>query len=511
MTCLRIVKACWGAAVLGLVPWTSWVAMGAATSQTNASAIVPAAGLFPDYSGVTLPPNIAPLNFRVEEQGVRFRAEFHSLTGDPIALATAKPVFHIPGKPWRTLLKANAGNPLYLDLQAQDGMGQWRQFTTVTNFIAREPIDPFIAYRLLKPLYNAYVHLGIYQRDLETFQERPILENSRFGNKCLNCHTFLNRKPDTFVFHTRLSGKVHPMMLIQSNAVSRVDKTMGYLSWHPSGRLLAFSANKLSMFSHTVGETRDVFDASSDLGIYRVDSNTVVFPPAIARPDRNETWPSWAPDGRYLYFCSAPPAQLKDFRQVKYDLVRVSYDIEKDRWGKEEMVFAAQDSGLSAAEPRVSPDGRWLLFAASAYGNFPIYHKDSDLYVLDLENGAHRRLEINSDEADSWHCWSSNGRWVVFSSKRLDGLFARPHFTYVDAQGRFHKPFLLPQEDPAFYDSYLKTFNAPEFVLGRVMVTQDQLVEGIKKPKSVRIPKMDGGARIQEGSGGEGQSAYQPK
>jgi dipeptidyl aminopeptidase/acylaminoacyl peptidase len=197
---------------------------------------------------------------------------------------------------------------------------------------------------------------------------------------------------------------------------------VGYTSWHPSGRLIAYSANKLSLFYHTVGETRDVYDAESNLGIYRVDQNRVVVPPAIARPDRQETWPSWSPDGKYLYFCSGPVLPLDRYREIRYDLVRIAYDIDKDAWGEVETLVSATKTGLSATQPRVSPDGRFLLFCMCQYGHFPIYHPDADLYLLSLATGKLSRLDINSSEADTWHCWSSNGRWIVFSSKR-DQLF----------------------------------------------------------------------------------------
>lgn len=86
----------------------------------------------------------------------------------------------------------------------------------------------------------------------------------------------------------------------------------------------------------------------------------------------------------------------------------------------------SETTGLSAAQPRVSPDGRFLVCCLADYGNFPIYQPSSDLYMLDVGARQSRRLEINSEAADTWHCWSSNGRWLVFSSKRRDGLFARP-------------------------------------------------------------------------------------
>jgi Tol biopolymer transport system component len=219
-----------------------------------------------------------------------------------------------------------------------------------------------------------------------------------------------------------------------------------------------------------------------------VDSNRVVLPANIAKPDRQETWPGWSPDGRHLYFCSAPKLPQERFREVRYDLMRIGYNIETDQWGEPETLVSAAATGLSAAQPKVSPDGKYLLFCLFKHGNFPIYQASSDLYLLDLKTLKFRRLEINSDQADSWHCWSSNSRWVVFSSKRRDGLFARPYFSHVDEAGQFSKPFLLPQKDPAFYDSFIKTYNVPEFVQGPIRLSPQQLAEAIVKPRKVLRP-----------------------
>ena len=102
------------------------------------------------------------------------------------------------------------------------------------------------------------------------------------------------------------------------------------------------------------------------------------------------------------------------------------------------------------------------------YGSFPIYQRSSDLYLMEVETGQYRRLDINSDLYDSWHFWSSNGRWIAFSSKRGNGLLTRIYFSYFDNAGRFHKPVVLPQRDPSFYDSFIWTYNIPELVTGPV-------------------------------------------
>lgn len=467
--------------------------------------------IFPDYNGVTLPPNIAPLNFRIEEPGDRYRIEIRSAKGQSIVISTRSHAIQIPQKAWEILLETNRPNPLYFEISVHEAKAGWVRFETITNHIAAEDIDNHLSYRLLKPLYNAFIHLGIYQRDLHTFDQRAVLRNQKFGGDCLNCHTFLNRDPNTFALNIRTANKLNPMLLVGSNQVARVDKTMGYLSWHPSGRLIAFSANKLSFFTHTQEETRDVFDAKSDLGIYRVDSNSVAFPPPIAMPNWNETWPGWSPDGRYLYYCRAAPAPIERYRQIRYDLVRASYDIQRDQWGEPEVLVSSETTGLSACQPKPSPDGRWVLFCQCKWGSFPVYQANSDLYLLDIQTRQFRRLEINSDQAESWHSWSGNSRWIVFSSKRLDGLFARPFFSYVDEQGRCYKPFLLPQQDPDFYDSCLNTFNVPELIQGPVTVTEDDLARGILKPRRALSPKTPASQATEaqtSGQGDEGQSRY---
>ena len=131
-----------------------------------------------------------------------------------------------------------------------------------------------------------------------------------------------------------------------------------------------------------------MFDRESDLALYHADSNTVTTTPNISKPDRLETFPTWSPDGRYLYFCSTDPLPLERYKEVRYDLMRIRYDADSGRWGEVEPVLLAKDTGLSIAEPRISPDGRWVLFCMSDYGSFPVYQPSSDLYLLDLETAA---------------------------------------------------------------------------------------------------------------------------
>ena len=177
-----------------------------------------------------------------------------------------------------------------------------------------------------------------------------------------------------------------------------------------------------------------------------------------------DTYPEWSPDGKYLYFCRAVQIGEKyDFKDIKYNLCRVPFEIDKRTFGNVELVFDASKINKSVAFPRISPNGKFLVLTLFDYGCFPIWHKEADLYSINLENFKADRMDLNSDYSDSYHSWSSNSKWLIFSSKRGDGLTARPYISYIEENGISEKPFILPQEDPEFYKGFPKSFNIPEF------------------------------------------------
>jgi hypothetical protein len=371
----------------------------------------------------------------------------------------------------------------------QDDQGQWTRFAPIENTIAAEPIDTHLVYRIIQPLYQMHSEMGLYQRDLGSFDERPILLNSATGGNCINCHAFDHGNPDRMMFHIRGGVVGTSMILAYDGTLSKIDtKTsanppLAYRSWHPNGRVIAFSHNAVRQVFHALGKNRDVYDRASDLFLYDVKTHVITTSPKIANPDRMETYPEWSADGRFLYFCSAPAlasfgSTEHPYNKIRYDLMRIAYDPDTGAWGEVEPVVLASQQGLSAAHPKVSPDGRTLLFCMSKYSNFPLYNPDSDLYVLDTAtNQWHKAEAINSDQAESYHSWSSNGRWIAFSSKRQDGLSTHLYLSYFDAAGLFHKPLLLPQKDPEVQATLPIVYNIPELVKGPVQVRPQALVK----------------------------------
>ena len=450
----------------------------------------------PDYSGIILPANIAPLNFIVKEPGSGFAAEISSKRGDPVTIVQEKPSLRIPEGRWKKLLELNRGEPVRIDLYVRDKTGRWLGYRPVFDTIALEPIDRYVTYRTLSFLYNVSRDVRVYERDLGSFTQTQLINSNNFAWGCANCHTPKNNDPRTFVVQTRSQNFGSGMLLSNNGTISKIGSKLGYPAWHPDGRLIAFAAYKVQQCFHGAAKNFiDVYDNTSDIVIYDVEKRKAYAVPELFQKQTLETWPNWSPDGRYLYFCSAPilwndfeKAPPDNFDKVKYSLMRIAYNRADNNWGAVDTVLSPATTGLSISQPRISPDGRLLLFCMHEYGGYPHTQKSSDLFMLDIATKKYRKLDINSDCSESWHGWSTNGRWILFSSKRSSGFFTRTYFSYVDSTGCAHKPFIMPQQDPGFYDSFIKSYNYPEFATGPVPFTEKKFLKTIRSPAVVEVP-----------------------
>ena len=442
----------------------------------------------PDYADITIPPNIAPLNFMIENRATAYYVRIHGPKGASLDIDAGDGRAIIPLRGWHKLLKANRGGPIWFDIYTADDAGQWHRHPRIANHVADEPIDSHIAYRALRPNYNFFKRIRIEQRNLENYDESVLLNGQSIRDGCINCHTFLNQRPDTLAIGVRSAPFGSSVLLARDGHVQKLGIKWTYTSWHPSGQMAVYSVNKVRQFFHTArSEVRDVVDLDSGLFYYQMANQAVKTAPGLADKERLESYPTWSPDGQYLYFCSAPilwedrdRSPLEQVDQIKYDLRRIHYDLQADTWGDPETVLSAEQTGKSILLPRISPDGRFLVFCMCDCGCFPIYQASSDLYVMDLSTMEHRKLAINSDHSESWHSFSSNGRWLAFSSRQTAGPFTRTFLCYMDATGAAYKPFVLPRKDPAFYDSCVEAFSVPELIRGPVKVSPRALVRAAR-------------------------------
>ena len=452
--------------------------------------------IYPDYTNVTVPVNIAPLTFEIDGKA-----------DDVVARLTAGSEEFICGgskvqpdaDEWKRMVDNAKGDAIKVEVFVEND-GQWRRFKPFNIYVSPDSIDPYISYRLISPSYVTYEELTINQRCLENYDESVIYDNMLCSEgadgQCINCHNYQQYNPDRMQFHARqnLGGTV----IAYDGNIQKIN--MGndsilsagvYPTWHPWLQLIVYSTNMTGQLFHSVDPNKiEVFDVESDLIAYDLAKNEVTN--IENDPAELECFPFWAPDGKTLYYCSAhfeykdTIDKGKEFIQrtdeVKYNLYKKSFNPETLQFGPRELVFAADSLDKSATLPRISPDGRYLMFTLAKSGVFHIWHHDADLWMLDLQTGKVRNMEeLNSPDTESYHSWSSNGRWVVFSSRRYDGNYTRPFMAHIDGNGKAGKPFELPCADPDRHRQFLKCYNVPEFMRGPVTIKPQQFADAIKQ------------------------------
>jgi len=452
--------------------------------------------IFPDYIGVTIPANVAPMNFSVLEPGT-FLLKISNGQKELVLRGKAGGNFDIPLRKWRKLMDCAEGKELKFTVIRKEGKSR-EAYDTFSMKVASEPADPYIAYRLIPPGYVAWKDMGIYQRCIENFRQSAIVDNSRTDGNCVNCHSFCMQDPGRMIFHAR---SFHAgTMVYNDGSVEKLNtKTpqtispLVYPYWHPSGKYVAFSNNDTHQAFFINHPNRiEVFDNSSDIVVYDVEQHCISSCPLLKSPDAFETFPTFSPDGGRIYFCTAEAVDsVRDhYKEVRYSLCSIGFNPKDGTFSDTvDTLFNARKTGKSASFPRISPDGRYLVFTLHSFGNFSIWHHDADLWCIDLKTSDIRPLSAsNSNDTESYHSWSHNGRWLVFSSRRLDGLYTRPYFTYIDSLGNAAKPFLLPQKKPLkFYEDMQFSYNIPEFISGKVDINSIRTSFDVKHTPTIDI------------------------
>ncbi len=458
--------------------------------------------IFPDYIGVTVPENICPMNFSVQD-AEHMRVVIKNERGEEIDVS-GKDHIEIPEKAWHDLINSKFKNQ-ESRFKIQDSREQTQVLTVTvsawtkkhpegatykpfTISIARDEIDPWIAYRLLPPGYEGWNRMGIYQRNLTSFDVEAIVENTQNNRGCVNCHSFANHDPKDFTFHAR--GENGGTIVMRDGKMKKVDiKEMSggrhgsYNIWHPSKRYIAFSSN--STHQSFYGQSKDkieVYDLWSDLIVYDIDNEKVLQDERFTDSLNLEMFPSFSPDGKWLYFSTAKPVNMPmEADKLHYSIVRVPFDAETGKLGDVDTVYSSYELGGTAMLPRISMDGRFMLFSHSDCGAFNLYHNESDLWMMDLETRQLIPTDIlNSNRAESFHAWSSNGKWMIYMTKRFDGRYTRLMLVHWDGK-KFHKPFLLPQQNPEENTLLMMAYNVPEFIKAPVVVSKDELAKFFTK------------------------------
>lgn len=451
--------------------------------------------IYPDYVDVVVPPNIAPLNFLVDDVE-DVVAEFQ-VQNSKLNFGGSDNKVQIDEKEWHELLAEAKGKSLSVRVYTKKD-GKWLAYKPFSIDVAEEDIDPYVSYRVLPPTFVGYDELSIRQRNLTNFEETTIYNNRQISHglegQCINCHSYQNYGTSNMMFHTRMQNP--GTMIVSDGELIFVNlKTDGmisaaaYNSWHPHLPIIAFSTDHTMQSFHTRDITKvEVMESASDLVIYDVKKNRVQV--VLNDSTEWELFPSWSPDGKYLYYCSAhyeyhqgyenTDELLKNYKQLQYNLYRLSFDADSMVFGEPELIYDARSKNRSAVQPRVSQDGRYVLFAEGPNGLFHIWHTSAEIEILDLQTGELLDTKaMNSSLPESYPSFSSNDRWIMFESRRDDGNYTRTYFAYFDKQGKVHKPFMMPAEDPEYFRLLLRSWSRPELMKEPVRITPRQFYEKI--------------------------------
>ena len=432
--------------------------------------------IYPDYVGVTIPADIAPMNFNVNGGDIQ--------TIDVVVKGSKGGEMHTQGEfadfdagEWRQMTEQNKGGILNFTVCVLKN-GKWWKYRDFSMTVSTYTLDDYgLTYRRIPPGYEVGGNIGIYQRDLHSFDEYAILTETAVPGRCMNCHTPNRADPSRLTLQIRGEGGG---TMIQKDGVqtwlnTKTDSTKAagsYAYWHPDGDYCAYATNSVhqSFFTGT-GQRIEVYHLFSDIIILDTRTNELLLSPLLQTPDQ-EIFPAFSADGRTLYYSSSKQCRVPaEYEKVKCSLCAISFDATTGTYGEvADTLLNGPKDDCSYTLARPSYDGRWLMYCRSARSNFPVCQTDADLWIMNLATRECRPLdEVNSDDVESYHNWSSNSRWFVFTSKRENGMYAQLFLSSIDDDGKATKPFLLPQRNPRkYYFDMMDSFNVPDFTKTKV-------------------------------------------
>lgn len=453
--------------------------------------------IYPEYQDVSLPCNIAPLNFLVRNEGVEaVEARVEGLT----QLSKGNMIqWDIDA--WKQLISEHVGDTLRVQVTACIN-DQWLQFDDLKWYVSPDSVDSYITYRLIEPGYEIWHEVEIEERCIENFETRILADGKQLGNRCMNCHTHGGNEGQYSYFHIRgdkggtfvnRNGKFEKMAL---NNV-KTNGSAVYGDWHPTGRFGVFSTNIIIPAFHADPALRlEVYDTQSDLCIADFEKQRMITSPLVSQTDHMfETFPCFSADGNSVYFCSAenpcgdtiPRAEdmQTKVKQLHYSLKRIGFDAKNgDFVGPIETVIAATDS-TSFHFPRFSPDGQWLAYCESKYGTFPIWHMETRIVFASAQQPARviNRTRIQA----TYHTWSHNSKWIAFASKEYDTQYGRVHLVHISPDGTLSKPLVLPQAEPNHDDLFLRSYNIPDLSMHPMPFGHDQVKQLLESSKAIQF------------------------
>lgn len=443
--------------------------------------------IFPDYTETTIPPNIAPLRFLLADtcETKKAAATFECGAERITVWAADGHSIAIGSQAWRRLTKNAAGRVITVKVTAHID-GQWVGYAPFNLYVATDSIDPYIVYSRMDPDCRVTGHVGLYERCLESFHERPIFTSDMIQGGGIGPAIFCQHNAQRMLLPLRDASAC--TLLTDSNDIEKLNTTSipglpspTHAAWHPSGRYIAFAVDRSAR--------QDARETASNIVIYDITKHELFTSPQLFSDSTSATQPAFSPDGETLYFCATSQMAITRSDSAKYHLCALAFNIHGGhRFGRKvDTLYHSRPAppqptkrksdktppkrpevrpNGSAAYPCPSPDGRYLLFTTADFGCRPADCPASDLALYDLKRKAYLPIDTLCSDgyAETAQAWSSNGRWIVYTSRSIDGLYDYLFIAHLAPNGRPDKPFLLPLKAADGYRRTLQSFAAPTLI-----------------------------------------------
>ncbi len=476
------------------------------------------ASIFPDYQGeLIIPNNIAPLNFEIQESGSCFVVQIVNNEIVLLEKREKKSKIMFSEKKWKDILQGHIGDTLEIRVFSGDSYEKMIAYKPFRWIVSEDSIDPYVVYRLIsiEGVADASQQpMGVFERNTGTFDERLLIDNLLSDGACMNCHHFSANRGSHFCMHFR---KAHAGTLIAGDSLVMVNMGLPngergvFGNYSPDGRFFIFSTNQLLCIQEML-EKRFIswpYDIACNLFLYDAQTNSVLSSSELTTSGTQKTYPCWSHDGQYFYFCQSNwqtplvadslgakrSILLERIQKTHYSLVRMAFDGKNEllnkgdtcppsTFGPIETIVSSEDlGGRSISLPACSPDGKFISFSTTDFGTLHPTSKSGRMWLYNLETKALRQFEPDVENPiTSSSEWSSNSRWLVLSSRRMDGSFSRPFFVHVDSLGNTGKPFAMPQKEPDFYRKQDFSYGLPVLISTSVPMSAYDISDAIRRP-----------------------------
>jgi len=475
------------------------VAVADAGESAGASQQAPGTGLEVVYpaDGAVFPPDIVAPTFRWragDETAGPWRIRLRDHKGKEIASVLAsEPSWRPAAADWQEVKLRSVDRGVVFSVGVELPSGETPS-AEITLHTAREPVGDALFYREVPlPFLDAVRDPAKIRWRYGTvdMEDGPpvVLENLPV---CGNCHSFADNGSvlglDVDYGNDKGGYGILPVaerMVMSDDSIitwsdyrrDDGDITFGLLSRvSPDGRYVISTVKDRSVFvaRDDLMISQLFFPIKGILVVYDRESEEFFALPGADDPRYVQTNPVWSPDGREILFARTDAHHseeldrkkeaLLDFDDVseftrdgepfRYDIYRIPFNDGKG--GVAEPLEGASANGMSNYFPKYSPDGKWIVFTRSK--DYMLLRPDSELYIVPSAGGEARRLRYNTERMNSWHSWSSNSRWLVFSSKQ-NGPYTQLWLTHIDEDGNDTPPVVLER----FTDAD-RAANIPEFV-----------------------------------------------